>query len=111
WRPARAVDEPRYHQGVLDLCGWSFQRQDTGGVSDVAAHDVRDAVAYLKANPTSFPAWDGSRVAALGTSAGGTVLLDAVASTTDPEVLPDVAATWSATMLFAPFVAPQCGTY
>ncbi len=49
-----------------------------------------------------FPSWDG-RIAALGKSAGGTVVLDAVADAVgkSSQNKPDVTATWSAKMLFA----------
>ena len=49
-----------------------------------------------------FPRWDG-RIAALGKSAGGTVLLDAVADAVgkSSQNKPDVTATWSAKMFLA----------
>jgi acetyl esterase/lipase len=106
WRLACLGNEV-YHQEVTDLCGWPWQRPETSTTNNaVAAQDVLSAIAYLKAHSTDFPNWDGTNIAALGTSAGGTVLLEAVASTTDPDELPQVVATWSATMSFATFVDP-----
>jgi len=96
-------DERNFSPDVVHLCGWPYQREGLeSGQRDVAAQDVEDAIGFVKDNPSMFPSWDG-RIAALGTSAGGTVLLDAIADAVanSSEDKPDVTATWSAMMQFA----------
>jgi hypothetical protein len=107
YRLACLGDEETYSQDVLAMCGWNYQRTD-GGLP-AGAKDVGDAIAFLKDDPDpeqDFPHWDGTHVAALGTSAGGTVLLTAVAlaaTASEADRLPDVVATWSAKTEFATF--------
>jgi len=67
---------------------------------EVAARDLEDAIGYLKAHPEDFPEWDGQHIAALGESAGGSVVLDAVADANarGSQDKPQVSATWSGAM-------------
>ncbi len=67
---------------------------------EVAARDLEDAIGYQKAHPEDFPEWDGQHIAALGESAGGSVVLDAVADANarGSQDKPQVSATWSGAM-------------
>jgi len=111
WRLACAEDSQNYAPEVLSLCGWPWQKQAwETGEPHAAVQDVEDAVSWVKDHAASYwSGWNG-KVAALGSSAGGTALLEAIAEMSTPEApLVDVAATWSAKMEFAAFDTPPTG--
>jgi len=106
WPLACAEDSQSYAPEVLSLCGWPWQKQAwETGQPHAAVQDVEDAVSWVKAHAASYwSGWNG-KVAALGSSAGGTALLEGIADTAQSgEPLVDVAATWSAKIEFGEFV-------
>jgi acetyl esterase/lipase len=95
YRLACRGDEPGWGRGVLALCGWTFGSIDPGtGEPSPATTDIRDAIAWVRAHAGEYGLWNG-KVAAVGSSAGGHLLLEAIALATSSSERPDVAATWS----------------
>ncbi len=107
WRLACAEDVQGYSQEVSSLCGWPWQKEAwETGQPHAAVQDVQDAIAWIKANASSYWPWNG-KLAALGSSAGAAVLLEAIASAPpEDQPLVDASATWSAKMEFATFDTP-----
>lgn len=106
YRLACSGYEPGYSAQVLAMCGWYFQRQTVEtGIPGAAAEDVQDAIKWVRGHVSSYWAWNG-RIAAVGASAGGNILLQAIATTSDPEKKPDVAGTWSGKIEMGQFVSP-----
>lgn len=106
YRLACRPDAPGYSPGVRALCGWNVARTDpTTGRPSVATADLRAAMAWIRANASTFWAWNG-RLAAIGESAGGHLVLQAIAETDDLGERPDVAAVWSAKLEMGRFQAP-----
>jgi acetyl esterase/lipase len=107
YRLACPPDAPGYSPDVRALCGWDVTRADpTTGRPSVATADLLAASAWIRANASTFWSWNG-KVAAIGESAGGHLVLQAVAEA-DPGLgeRPDVVAVWSAKLEMGRFQVP-----
>jgi acetyl esterase/lipase len=105
YRLACSGYEPNFSSEVTALCGWYFQRQSVEtGLPAVAAQDVQEAIAWVRLNVTDYWGWWNGKVAAVGESAGGNILLEAVATTSDSTKKPDVVATWSGKIEMGRFI-------
>jgi acetyl esterase/lipase len=69
----------------VDLCGFSFPTQP---------NDVEAAITWVRANASTYGSFSG-RVVAVGTSAGGNLVLMASTSSATPQGRPEVAAAFS----------------